>query len=327
MTGRVSESVVMTGMPLSFVETSPETTKKNQPGKLNPDVGVDFVADSSALNFPPPSLVPVNTKSPLREMTENFIQWRMSIILLAGLIIAWLFYSGMSALLAAWYQNPLIGGGFTLLSCVLILQVSIVVRNEYLSLQAIDILSLSKDEIAKAKEKNDIEDLRKALAPIIFQLNKTEHELISKFENTICSERSISCNFYLDAFNTIVIQPLDSKVNTLIKGETLGVALGTAMLPHPVLDALFVFWRSVKLNRSVASAYGLKATNLAAIKLSKHALSAVLAAGTAVVTEEVAKSFVAQLLGKLVEKSTQGAMNGMRMYRLGKQIQNICRPI
>lgn len=322
MHGRIDEPVLVGGVELAPVKRTSESNVERIPGKISSDEEVTF----DDKNVPAPTRL--DEGKPSCDFIHNIKQWSVTLVLLVGLITTWLLYSGVSSLFDVWQQHPWVGGGLTLLSVTLLFHASTMVTTEYRSLQAVDILSLRKDEIIQAKNNDELNDVRKALVPVILQLGENNPELISAFEERVNrNQKSTSCCDYLESFNEKVVIPLDGRVNDLIKRESMGAALSTAMLPHPALDALFVFWRSVKLNRTIASIYGLETTNLAAIKLSKHALSAVIAASSAAVSEQVANTFITGVLNTITEKAMQGTTNGVRMYRLGKQIQAICRPV
>ena len=133
---------------------------------------------------------------------------------------------------------------------------------------------------------------------------------------------------YLKQFDNIVLTQLDQQVDSVIKASVLTGSVVVAVLPHPALDAVAVLWRAKILIFKIGQIYGLEPTGLSSLRLVKHAIvSAMLAAVTEKSGEVIIEQMALNTFQKTFKPVTEGAVTAIRLYRLGKITQKVCRPI
>lgn len=117
----------------------------------------------------------------------------------------------------------------------------------------------------------------------------------------------------------------DSEVKKLITKEAVAVAVGTALSPYRLVDALIVLWRSARLVTRIADVYGMRSGRYGTLRL-------MLRVGEAIVAGELAQDgidVVADVFPRLKSFAPvgQGVTNAAFTIRVGLAAQRECRPL
>jgi putative membrane protein len=132
----------------------------------------------------------------------------------------------------------------------------------------------------------------------------------------------------MELFRREVLVPLDMEAYSAVRRAAQWTAIGVSASPVAGLDALIALWRSVRMIRQIAEAYGLRPGPIATMSLARRVLTGV--AGISVV--DVMGDMWAQHLGHRVAgfisaKLAEGVYAAVRVARLGLLAMGTCRPV
>jgi putative membrane protein len=132
----------------------------------------------------------------------------------------------------------------------------------------------------------------------------------------------------LDLFRREILLPLDAEAYAAVRRAAQWTAIGVSASPIAGLDALIALWRSLRMIRQIAEAYGLRPGPIATLSLARRILTG--AAGISVV--DVMGDMWAQHLGHRVAglisaKLAEGVYAAIRVARLGLLAMGACRPV
>jgi putative membrane protein len=132
----------------------------------------------------------------------------------------------------------------------------------------------------------------------------------------------------LDLFRREILLPLDAEAYAAVRRAAQWTAIGVSASPVAGLDALIALWRSLRMIRQIAEAYGLRPGPIATLSLARRILTGV--AGISVV--DVMGDMWAQHLGHRVAglisaKLAEGVYAAIRVARLGLLAMSACRPV
>jgi putative membrane protein len=132
----------------------------------------------------------------------------------------------------------------------------------------------------------------------------------------------------LDLFRREILLPLDVEAYAAVRRAAQWTAIGVSASPIAGLDALIALWRSLRMIRQIAEAYGLRPGPIATLSLARRILTG--AAGISVV--DVMGDMWAQHLGHRVAglisaKLAEGVYAAIRVARLGLLAMGACRPV
>lgn len=125
-----------------------------------------------------------------------------------------------------------------------------------------------------------------------------------------------------------VLEPADRRAYALVVRAARDTAVGTAVSPAALLDALIVLWRNLRLVRDVATLYGARPGYLGSVRLLRRMLENLAVAGVA----ESGDALVGEALGgglaaALSSRVGQGILNGLLTARVGLAAMHLCRPV
>lgn len=326
------------------------TTDKRTPGPvdakaspINKPVAAEISQGNEGMILPEP-----RTPGPVSERTETVVEetgsdvdedalmlpevtesspWKIFFALLVCTFFVWLLSETVATLLRAyreqiiWVWLPL-----TLMSCGLLAAFVWAGHREYRAMRDVDALAERETQIQRMIEDRNLSGLHDVLASTLDNLRKRQPGLIQEFESAV-AERETPED-YLRQFDNIILTQLDKEAQKVIKRNVLTGSMAVAISPHPALDSFFVLWRAKVLIRTIGEVYGLQPTGLSSIRLIKHAITSAMIAAALERTGEVALTQAAQNVAlKAFKPLAEGATTAVRLYRLGKITQQVCRPI
>lgn len=126
----------------------------------------------------------------------------------------------------------------------------------------------------------------------------------------------------------ILLTPVDAAAYRLVLAASRDVAIGTALSPAALLDALLVLWRNMRLVRQVAGLYAARPGLFGSARLVRRMAENIGVAGMA----ESGDGLVVDLLGgslaaALSARIGQGMINGLLTARIGLTAMHLCRPL
>ncbi|HXV26340.1 MAG TPA: TIGR01620 family protein [Alphaproteobacteria bacterium] len=132
----------------------------------------------------------------------------------------------------------------------------------------------------------------------------------------------------LELFRREILLPLDAEAYAAVRRAAQWTAIGVSASPIAGLDALIALWRSLRMIRQIAEAYGLRPGPIATMSLARKVLTGV--AGISAV--DVMGDMWAQHLGHRVAglisaKLAEGVYAAVRVARLGLLAMGTCRPV
>ncbi len=132
----------------------------------------------------------------------------------------------------------------------------------------------------------------------------------------------------LELFRREILLPLDAEAYAAVRRAAQWTAIGVSASPVAGLDALIALWRSLRMIRQIAEAYGLRPGPIATMSLARRVLTGV--AGISAV--DVMGDMWAQHLGHRVAglisaKLAEGVYAAVRVARLGLLAMATCRPV
>jgi len=125
-----------------------------------------------------------------------------------------------------------------------------------------------------------------------------------------------------------VLEAVDRRAYALVVRAARDTAVGTAVSPAALLDALIVLWRNLRLVRDLATLYGARPGYLGSVRLLRRMLENLAVAGAA----ESGDALVGEALGgglaaALSSRVGQGILNGLLTARVGLAAMHLCRPV
>jgi Domain of unknown function (DUF697) len=134
---------------------------------------------------------------------------------------------------------------------------------------------------------------------------------------------------WLLRYDRELLMIIDRVVADCIRREVANIAILTALSPRRGFDFLFVFWRQLRLVRSVAVFYGWRPGLLGTFTLVRHVLvNATLAAGLEDLGDLTVEAFpahkVAAFAGGIMTEAVGNAAFTLRLARRGV---DACRPL
>lgn len=126
----------------------------------------------------------------------------------------------------------------------------------------------------------------------------------------------------------ILLSPVDAAAYRLVLAASRDVAVGTALSPAALLDAMLVLWRNMRLVRQVAALYAARPGLFGSARLVRRMAENIGVAGMA----ESGDGMVVDLLGgsiaaALSARIGQGMINGLLTARIGLTAMHLCRPL
>lgn len=157
-------------------------------------------------------------------------------------------------------------------------------------------------------------------------VDKARNDLIERARDKILDTHTDASAMCI--FHDTVLVPLDERAYAAIARAARGAALGVSVSPLAVLDAALVLWRSVKMVREIAEAYGLRPGFAGSILLLRHLLlSGIYVASVDILgnvwVEHVGERTTSFLSARLAE----GVVAAVRVARLGLLTMEACRPM
>ena len=132
----------------------------------------------------------------------------------------------------------------------------------------------------------------------------------------------------LERFARVVIKPMDGQAYAIINRYAVDTAIVTAISPFAALDVLLTLWRNTRMIRAIATHYGVRPGLTGSITLLKYVLQNLVTAGAShYVSDALAETMGSDLMGKLSQRFSQGAINGLMTVRLGLMAAEQCRPL
>jgi putative membrane protein len=125
-----------------------------------------------------------------------------------------------------------------------------------------------------------------------------------------------------------VLRTLDRRAYQLVVRGARDTAIGTALSPAALLDAVIVLWRNLVLVREIAALYGARPGYAGGVRLLRRMLANIAVAGVA----ESGNDLVVEALGStlaaaLSARVGQGMINGLLTARVGVTAMHLCRPL
>ena len=264
--------------------------------------------------------------SVLPELTESS-PWKVFFVLLVITSLIWLLSEIAVSLVAAYREQVVwIWAPMAIASAALIAAFAWGVLREYKALRSVDALAEREKKVQSMIESNDLIGLQKVLEPTLANLRRRYPGILREFE-TAAFERESSKD-YISQFDNIVLTELDKEAKKVIKSCVLTGSMAVAVSPHPALDSFFVLWRAKVLIRSVGEVYGLQPTGFSAYRLMKHAVTSAMIAVAMEQSGEIVLTHAAENIAlKAFKPVAEGATTAVRLYRLGRITQQVCRPI
>lgn len=262
----------------------------------------------------------------LPELTESS-PWKIFFFLFVVTFLIWLFSEIAVSLVAAYREQVVwIWVPMAIASAGLFGAFVWAVRREYKAIRGVDALANREKKIQSMIEDKNLSGLQQVLAPTLVNLRRRHPGLIREFD-AAASERETPGE-YLKQFDNIILTELDKEAKKTIMNCALTGSMAVAISPHPALDSFFVLWRAKVLIRSVGEIYGLQPTGLSAFRLMKHAVTSAMIAAAMEQSGEIVLTHTAENIAlKTFKPVAEGATTAVRLYRLGRITQQICRPV
>lgn len=265
-------------------------------------------------------------KPQLTAHTEQPSLWgkTLGFFLLSGFV--WLLASILLSLLQLWDEQRWLAILLAAVSSLALLYFFRLLLSEWRASKRLDEVAQRQLLFASAKQGDDIELFNRQFAAVRQQLNKQYPQQLADYQQDMQQRDSVAAKMQL-AENTWLAE-LDKQAQALIRQEAMTVGGAVALVPHPVLDAVVVLWRSQRMIRKLGQLYGLQPTGLSSWKLFKAAMLNTLLVGaldtaSELLAEQTGYGVVETAVGK---GAVQGVVMGQRMRRLGRQAQQLCRP-
>jgi hypothetical protein len=126
-----------------------------------------------------------------------------------------------------------------------------------------------------------------------------------------------------------LLQPLDKKVNDVIRAEALGVGIATAISLNGTIDAFIVLWRNCNMVSRIANVYYGRPGPRGSLRILRDVSVATLASAYAQDLSEAAGGMLGGLLGKtagvFAGPVLDGSVNAICTLRIGYLAKARCR--
>ena len=121
----------------------------------------------------------------------------------------------------------------------------------------------------------------------------------------------------------VLLKEIDADVDRLIRHEAARTGVLVALSGIPLLDAVLCVWRSLRLMRQVAGAYGARPGFFGTLRL----LRMILVHAVAIDVTQHAAEAVSNRVGGVAAAGGQGLVAATLAARLGLCSQSVCRPM
>ena len=312
--------------------STPAAQTNNQPSSNSPDGTAGTSAAPGNVTGPvkpinkPPPPTSTQTRLPPPADSQKTNPWLSAFWLIIGALGVWAIGSASLTLVELWHEQPIIAFPVSIAALAVIVLLSRALWDEWQALRELDLLTKRQEKLQDALGKKDIKGVKTSMRLTLENLKAGGCTEVIAFEKAVAYEND--CNKYLSKLDSMVLAALDRKAKDEVRNGALATAAAVAIVPHPALDAAAVLWRALVMTRRVSTIYGLRPGGLSTWKLLSHTLkSAFLAAGMGAIGGMIADGGGADGLAAALKPFAQGAVIGMRMYRLGGLCIRICRPI
>lgn len=126
-----------------------------------------------------------------------------------------------------------------------------------------------------------------------------------------------------------LLEPLDDRVGQVIRGEALGVGVGTALSLNGTLDAFIVLWRNTNMVSRIARAYYGRPGPLGSLKIVGEVMGATVASAYLDDLTDAAGGMLGNLLGGVAGvvagPVVNGTANALVTMRVGYLAKARCR--
>ena len=125
-----------------------------------------------------------------------------------------------------------------------------------------------------------------------------------------------------------IISPIDLEVEKVIFKYAKENAIGTAISPIPLFDAIFLIWRNTRMVNEITNLYGFRAGIIGNIKLLKRVAEQLIFIGVAELTADAVSILTGQTIAsKLSSSIAQGIGHSILTVRIGLATIQVSRPI
>jgi len=125
----------------------------------------------------------------------------------------------------------------------------------------------------------------------------------------------------------ILLADMDEEARDVIRREAVNVALGTALSPYGVLDAVIVIWRNVRMVRRIAGVYRVRAGAYGTWLILRRAVAAAALADLAQEASVALLGTTRSLASVVGAPLAQGLANAAMTVRVGLKALEECRPL
>lgn len=252
--------------------------------------------------------------------------WRKATLMLLLSLFAWMLSSSFLRLLQLWHSHRWLALMLAVIGGLTLFYILRLLLSEWRASKRLDALVQRQSRFRQALQQDDMQLFNRQFAALRSQLEPVYPQQLADYRQDMQQRDTVAARMQL-AENTWLRQ-LDERAGQLIRQEATMVGAAVAVVPHPLLDAVVVLWRSQRLIRQLGQLYGLQPTGLSSWKLLKMALLNTLVVGaldtaSELLAEQAGYGVVETAVGK---GTVQGVVMGQRMRRLGRQAQMLCRP-
>lgn len=239
----------------------------------------------------------------------------------------------VSYILALFERNPVLGGGLGALAVMALASGLGAIGWEVLALRrqlrGLQEVADLRGEAARILAEPAGTDRGRMLAARVMARYAERPDLaprIEQFKRTVSSAHADGEVLSLLAQH--IVQPLDAQAYRLVSRAARDAGLGVLLSPAGLLDALLVIWRTSRMIRDVALAYGFRPSRIARLALTRRVLENAAMAGAVEYLGDLLTAHIgAGVAGRISGKVGQGAFTALRTARLGLIAIEACRPL
>jgi putative membrane protein len=130
----------------------------------------------------------------------------------------------------------------------------------------------------------------------------------------------------MEEFETLILLPLDRKVDAAIESSSAEVSVATA-LASSSFDAIIVTWQAIRLVGQISRMYAGRPGIWGTLRLFRRGMSMAVFADLAdVAADALTEAFSQKALAAVGGRMAEGMANGLLMVRFGEAIKRQCRP-
>jgi putative membrane protein len=313
--------------PIAFAvpelrETAPEVKGKRAPAAVPVAVVIEETTDifnelEAAPEFP---AAPLQTRG-----------WSAGRIFLAasGLIVSFAVALWTDALIARLFSRAdwLGWTGVAALGVALAALIFMLLR-EWIALQRLDSVTVTRERASKAYENNDEPAARLIIDALSAHLKSQPQtangrRILDETKGEIVDGRDL-----IRLAETELLAPLDRQASSLVMNAAKRVSLVTAVSPRALVDVGYILFESFKLIRALSELYGSRPATLGLLRLAKNVVAHLAVTGTIAMGD----SLIQQMLGhgiaaKLSARLGEGVINGLMTARVGIAAMDLTRPL